>query len=85
MFANNYFYMQIIKILGTGCAKCKQTEQLVQEVIAKNGIDAVVEKIEDIQLIMEYNILSTPAVVVDEVVKIKGRVPSEKEILEAIK
>ena len=77
--------MQIIKILGTGCAKCKQTEQLVKEVIAKNGIDAVVEKIEDIQLIMEYNILSTPAVVIDEVVKIKGRVPSEKEILEAIK
>lgn len=77
--------MQIIKILGTGCAKCKQTEQLVKEVIAKNGIDAIVEKVEDIQLIMEYNILSTPAVVVDEVVKIKGRVPSEKEILEAIK
>ncbi len=77
--------MQIIKILGTGCAKCKQTEQLVKEVIAKNGIDAVVEKVEDIQLIMEYNILSTPAVVVEEVVKIKGRVPSEKEILEAIK
>ncbi|HOJ90279.1 MAG TPA: thioredoxin family protein [Saprospiraceae bacterium] len=77
--------MQIIKILGTGCAKCKQTEQLVKEVIAKNGIDAVVEKIEDIQLIMEYNILATPAVVIDEVVKIKGRVPSEKEILEAIK
>ena len=77
--------MQIIKILGTGCAKCKQTEQLVKEVIAKNRIDAVVEKIEDIQLIMEYNILATPAVVVDEVVKIKGRVPSEKEILEAIK
>lgn len=77
--------MQIIKILGTGCAKCKQTEQLVKEVIAKNGIDAIVEKVEDIQLIMEYNILSTPAVVIDEVVKIKGRVPSEKEILEAIK
>ena len=77
--------MQIIKILGTGCAKCKQTEQLVKEVIVKNGIDAVVEKVEDIQLIMEYNILATPAVVVDEVVKIKGRVPSEKEILEAIK
>ena len=76
--------MQIIKILGTGCAKCKQTEQLVKEVIAKNGIDAIVEKVEDIQLIMEYNILSTPAVVVEEVVKIKGRVPSEKEILEAI-
>jgi small redox-active disulfide protein 2 len=77
--------MQIIKISDTGSAESKQTEQLVKEVIAKNEIDAVVEKIEDIQLIMEYNILATPAVVVDEVVKIKGRVPSEKEILEAIK
>lgn len=77
--------MQIIKISDTGSAESKQTEQLVKEVIAKNGIDAIVEKVEDIQLIMEYNILATPAVVVDEVVKIKGRVPSEKEILEAIK
>jgi small redox-active disulfide protein 2 len=73
-----------IKILGTGCSKCKATEQAVRAAIANNNIDATVEKIEDIQQIMEYNILSTPAVVVDEVVKIKGRVPNEAEILEAL-
>ncbi len=77
--------MKVVKILGTGCAKCKQTEQIVKEVIDKNGIEATVEKVEDIQKIMEYNILSTPAVVVDEVVKIKGKVPSDKEVLEALK
>lgn len=76
--------MKTIKILGTGCAKCKATEQAVRTVIANNNIDATVEKVEDIQQIMEYNILSTPAVVVDEIVKIKGKVPSEAEIVEAL-
>lgn len=76
--------MKTIKILGTGCAKCKATEQVVRDVIAKNNIDATVEKVEDIQQIMEYNIMSTPAVVVDEVVKIKGRVPNEADILAAL-
>lgn len=76
--------MKTIKILGTGCTKCKVTEQAVRDVIAKNNIEATVEKVEDIQKIMEYNIMSTPAVVVDEVVKIKGRVPTESEILEAL-
>ena len=76
--------MRTIKILGTGCAKCKAIEQAVRDAIAKNNIDATVEKVEDIQQIMEYNILSTPAVVVDEVIKIKGKVPSEAEILEAL-
>jgi len=76
--------MKTIKILGTGCAKCKQTVALVNDVIAKNNIDAEVIKVEDIQKIMEYNILSTPAVVVDEVVKIKGKVPNENEILQAL-
>jgi small redox-active disulfide protein 2 len=76
--------MKTIKILGTGCAKCKATEQVVRAAIAKHNIEATVEKVEDIQQIIEYNILSTPAVVVDEVVKIKGRVPSESEIIEAL-
>lgn len=77
--------MKIVKILGTGCAKCKQTEQIVKDTIAKNGIEATVEKVEDIQKIMEYDILSTPAVVVDEIVKIKGKVPNENDVLEALK
>ena len=76
--------MKTIKILGTGCAKCKATEQVVRAAIAKHNIEATVEKVEDIQQIIEYNILSTPAVVVDEVVKIKGRVPFESEIIEAL-
>jgi small redox-active disulfide protein 2 len=73
-----------IKILGTGCTKCKLTEAAVRETIVKNNIEATVEKVEDIEKIMEYNVLSTPAVVVNEVVKIKGRVPSENEILAAL-
>jgi small redox-active disulfide protein 2 len=76
--------MKTIKILGTGCAKCKQTEDIIKEVIAKEGIEANVIKVEDIQDIMVYNILSTPAVVVDEVVKIKGKVPSAQEIMAAL-
>ncbi|MFC0261248.1 thioredoxin family protein [Fontibacter flavus] len=76
--------MRTIKILGTGCAKCKQTEAIVREVLEKEGILADVIKVEDIQQIMSYNILSTPAVVVDEVVKIKGKVPSAQEIIAAL-
>jgi small redox-active disulfide protein 2 len=76
--------MKTIKILGTGCAKCKQTETIIKEVIAKEGIEANVIKVEDIQDIMAYNILSTPVVVVDEVVKIKGKVPSAQEIMAAL-
>jgi small redox-active disulfide protein 2 len=77
--------MRTIKILGTGCPKCKQTELLVKNVIALLNIDAEVIKVEDIQEIMTYNVLSTPAVVIDEVVKIKGKVPSFDEIMEAMK
>ncbi|MGY6558999.1 MAG: thioredoxin family protein [Nitritalea sp.] len=76
--------MKTIKILGTGCAKCKQTEAIVRDVIAKEGIEAEVLKVEDIQQIMAYNILSTPAVVVDEVVKIKGKVPTVQEVTAAL-
>lgn len=75
---------QIIKILGTGCKKCKQTEEAVKKAVADNNIDAKVEKVEDIAAIMQYNVMRTPAVVVDEVVKISGKVPSSKEILQAL-
>lgn len=76
--------MRTIKILGTGCTKCKQTEAAVREVLEKEGIAADVIKVEDIQQIISYNILTTPAVVVDEVVKIKGKVPSAQEIMAAL-
>lgn len=73
-----------IKVLGTGCAKCKTTCQTIGKVIRKNGLDVKLTKIEDIAEIMAYNIIATPAVVVDGIVKIKGRVPSESEIKELL-
>lgn len=72
--------MKTIKILGTGCPKCKQTETVVRKAVADLGDDADIQKVEDIQDIMQYNILSTPAVVIDEVVQIKGRVPKAAEL-----
>ena len=73
-----------IKVLGTGCAKCKTTYNLLEKVIKDNNLDIQLVKVEDIVEIMSYNILATPAVVFDDVIKIKGRVPSEKEIKEIL-
>jgi len=72
--------MRTIKILGTGCAKCKQTEAVIRETLDEMGVSANVEKIEDIQQIMAYDVMSTPAVVLDEKVMIRGKVPSKDEI-----
>jgi small redox-active disulfide protein 2 len=70
-----------IKILGAGCAKCKSLEKLTREVVEKSGIQATITKAEDITEIMKYHIMATPALVVNEKVEIKGRMPSEAEIL----
>ncbi|MBN1279050.1 MAG: thioredoxin family protein [Chlorobium sp.] len=72
--------MKQVKILGTGCAKCRQLADAVKAVIASEGIEAEVEKVEDIQKIMAYNVLSTPALVVDGEVRSKGRVPGLDEL-----
>ena len=69
-----------IKILGPGCPKCKSLEKLTREVVEKNGIDATVTKIEDIVAIMNYGVMTTPALVIDEKVVLKGRVPSMDEL-----
>jgi len=69
-----------IKILGTGCPKCKTLEKITREVVAQNGFEANITKVEDIMDIMKYNIMSTPALVVNENVEIKGRIPSIEEI-----
>lgn len=69
-----------IKVLGPGCAKCKTTYNAVEKVIKENNLNATLVKVDDIMEMMNYNILSTPAIVVDGVVKTKGYVPSENEI-----
>ena len=70
----------IIKVLGSGCASCKKLENNVKEAVKKLGINAVVEKVEDIKSIMAYGVMKTPALVVDEQVKVMGRVPSVEDI-----
>ncbi|CAN5545040.1 thioredoxin family protein [soil metagenome] len=72
--------MKTIKILGTGCAKCKQTEAILRETLGEMGIDANIEKIEDIEKIMKYDIMSTPALIIDEKIVMSGKVPSEEEV-----
>ncbi len=65
-----------IKILGTGCASCKSTQRLVEEVIAAKGVQAQVEKVEDIPSIMQYGVMRTPGVVIDGKVVHSGGIPS---------
>jgi len=73
-----------IKILGTGCPKCKTLEKLTREVVEKNGIDATITKVEDIYQIMKFGVMTTPALVVDGKVEIKGRIPSTDEIKQVL-
>ena len=77
--------MKNIKVLGTGCPKCKKTTARVEKAVAESGIDASVEKVEDIMEIMQYDVISTPAVVIDEKVAIAGRIPSKEELIELLK
>jgi len=69
-----------IKILGTGCPKCKTLEEVTRKVVKDNGIDANITKVDDIIEIMKYNIMVTPALVVNGKVVAKGRIPSADEI-----
>lgn len=75
--------MQTIKILGTGCPKCKTTEARVREVISSMQLDATVEKVEDIQAIMAYDVLATPAIVIDEKLVHSG-LPSVEKVRELL-
>ncbi|MGF7140801.1 thioredoxin family protein [Roseimarinus sediminis] len=69
-----------IKVLGTGCPKCKSLEKATLDAVSQTGIDATVSKVEDIVEIMNYGVMSTPALVVNGKVVLKGRVPSVDEI-----
>ena len=69
-----------IKVLGPGCAKCKTTYNVIEKVIKENNLDVKLTKVDDIMEMVSYNIMTTPAVVVDEVVKMKGQVPTESDV-----
>lgn len=69
-----------VKVLGPGCAKCKTTFQVIEKVIKENNLDVKLTKVDDIMEMMSYNIMTTPAVVVDGEVKMKGQIPSESDV-----
>jgi small redox-active disulfide protein 2 len=74
-----------IKVLGPGCPKCKTTYNHVIEALKQTGIAAEVIKVEDLQEMMKYDVLTTPVLIIDEAVKVKGRVPDVQEIISLIK
>lgn len=69
-----------IKVLGTGCPKCKALEKAANDAVTDAGVDATISKVEDIMQIMQFGVMTTPALVVDGKVLVKGRVPSVDEI-----
>lgn len=71
---------KVVKVLGPGCAKCKSTLAVVERVVRGSGADVRVEKVDDIGEIMRYNVMATPAIVVDDVVVMRGKVPTEAEV-----
>lgn len=70
-----------IKVLGPGCPRCQQTEQIIRESAAEAGVAADIEKVTDMMEIAGYGVMSTPAVVVDGTVKSIGKIPKKDEIL----
>lgn len=73
-----------VKVLGTGCSKCKTLYNVVEKIVRENNLEVTLTKVEDIMEIMTFNVMSLPAIVIDDEVKIKGRVPSESEIREML-
>lgn len=66
--------------MGPGCSRCKTTYQVIEKVIRENNLDVKLTKVDDLMEMMKYNITTIPAVVVDEVVKMKGQVPTESDV-----
>ncbi len=73
-----------IKVLGTGCPTCKALEKAIKDTVNELGIDATVTKEEDIMKIMEYGVMRTPGLVIDDKVVLSGRVPTSKELKELL-
>lgn len=73
--------MVSVKILGTGCKKCQNLESKVRELVTTNNIDAVVEKVTDIQEMVNYGIMMTPGLIINEKVKSFGIIPKDDQLL----
>ena len=74
-----------IEVLGTGCARCNTTEEIVKQAVLDSGIEAEVVKVKDLREIAKYGVMVTPAVVVDGELKSVGKIPDLEEVLEWIK
>lgn len=77
--------MMKIKVLGTGCPKCKKLYSEAEKAIAASGVHADLEKVERIEEIIKYGVMMTPGLVIDEEVKASGRIPHSSEIIDWIK
>ncbi|HNY70019.1 MAG TPA: thioredoxin family protein [Syntrophorhabdus sp.] len=77
--------MKKIKILGTGCAKCTKLMENAEKAAKKLGIEYEIEKVSDINAIMSYGVMATPALVLDDKVKVVGKVPSQEDIEKILK
>lgn len=74
-----------IEILGSGCPKCKITEEIVKKVVKKLGMKVEVGHVYDLDKITEYGVMMTPAIAIDGEVKIEGKIPTEEEVEKIIK
>lgn len=77
--------MKKVQVLGTGCAKCQSTVQLVNDVAESEGVSVDVQKVEDIAEIMSMGVMSTPGVVVDGTLVHSGSMPSRSQVVEWLK
>jgi len=73
-----------IKVLGTGCSNCKTLEKLTRQTVEELNIDATIEKVEDIQKIMEYGIMRTPGLIINGKVVLSGQIPKPTELKEIL-
>tara|TARA_R110002050_G_scaffold48192_3_gene111967 strand:- start:15750 stop:15983 length:234 start_codon:yes stop_codon:yes gene_type:complete len=73
--------MKIFKVLGSGCANCMNTAKLIEKVAAEQGVEVSIEKVTDLESIMNYGVMSTPGVVMDEQVVHAGGIPKAEVIL----
>ncbi len=74
-----------VKVLGTGCKKCQALEVKIRDLVAANNIDAAIEKVTDIEEMLNYNIMMTPGLVINEQVKSFGVIPKDDQLLNWLK